>query len=307
MKQGRDALVKSKVAEAREAYDEVLRQVQVTYIQAAIRYAHEMSEALESGDTAKARVAQAEGWAFFRVIEPQIANTDANVAAKVSSYFDLNNPPSEADPAVREALGSVYAKLDISKAQVGSLPGSETGAASVTGTVTGTGVGPGEVKSKPAGAEQVNVSLGEWAVAPDKTTVKAGQVYFFANNLGPNDPHELVIIRTDLAPDQLPVVDGRVPEDQVDLIGEIEPFNPGTQAADTFSLEPGNYVLICNLAEVEEGEMESHYEPGMRARLVVEQATCRMGDRSSRKRKEPSVSPLLDTGTSGNLSSRSTP
>jgi hypothetical protein len=132
-------------------------------------------------------------------------------------------------------------------------------------------------------------------------------VYFFANNPGPNDPHELVIIRTDLAPDQLPVVDGRVPEDQVDLIGEIEPFNPGTQAADTFSLEPGNYVLICNLAEVEEGEMESHYEPGMRARLVVEQATCRMGDRSSRKRKEPSVSPLLDTGTSGNLSSRSTP
>lgn len=81
----------------------------------------------------------------------------------------------------------------------------------------------------------MNVALGEWTVAPDKTTVKAGQVYFLADNRGPDDPHELVIIRTNLAPDQLPVVDGRVPE-----------------------------------GEVEDGELESHYLLGMRTQLVVE-------------------------------------
>lgn len=146
-------------------------------------------------------------------------------------------------------------------------PGSET--VSVSGTGTGTGVGAGEIKAKPADAEQVNVSLGEWAVILDTATVKAGPVYFLANNIGPNDPHEMVIIRTDLSSEQLPVVDGRVPEDQIDLVGEIEPFDPGTRSADTFTLAPGNYVLICNIAEIEDGELESHYELGMRTSLVV--------------------------------------
>jgi uncharacterized cupredoxin-like copper-binding protein len=114
------------------------------------------------------------------------------------------------------------------------------------------------------------VSLGEWTVTPDKTTIPAGPVYFLVDNLGPNDPHELVIIRTDLPPDQLPVVDGRVPEEQVDLIGEIEEFAPGTQAADTFSLTSGAYALICNIAEMEEGQLENHYQLGMHTQLVVE-------------------------------------
>jgi hypothetical protein len=114
------------------------------------------------------------------------------------------------------------------------------------------------------------VTLSEWAVVPDATTVKAGQVYFWADNQGPDDAHELVIIRTDLEPGQLPVVDGRVPEDQVDFIGEIEAFLPGTQAADTFELAPGNYALICNIAEIEDGALESHYQLGMYVRWEVE-------------------------------------
>lgn len=152
----------------------------------------------------------------------------------------------------------------------GTGEGTATATGTGTGTSTSTGVGPGEVEPKPPGAEQLNVSLGEWTVTPERTTVPAGQVYFLANNLGPDDPHELVIIRTDLPPDQLPVVDGRVPEDQVDLVGEIEEFPPGTQAAATFELTPGNYVLICNIAEMENGQLESHYQMGMHARLVVE-------------------------------------
>ncbi len=76
------------------------------------------------------------------------------------------------------------------------------------------------------------MSLGGWAVTLDTATVSAGEVYFLANNMGPEVPHELVIIRTDLA--------------------------------------PGNYVLICNISEVENGQLESHYQLGMHAQLVVE-------------------------------------
>ncbi|MDA0265023.1 MAG: FEA1-related lipoprotein [Chloroflexi bacterium] len=124
MLQGRDALVGSDAAGARQAYEEVLRQVQITYIQAAIRYAHEMTVALEAGDTAKARVEQAEGLAFYRVIEPLIAGADAGVASEVGAYLNLANPPADAEPAVREALESVYQQLGITADQVGNLTGS---------------------------------------------------------------------------------------------------------------------------------------------------------------------------------------
>ena len=66
------------------------------------------------------------------------------------------------------------------------------------------------------------------------------------------------------------MVDGRVPEDEVDIAGEIEPYLPGTTASIELDLEPGRYVLICTIAEVEEGELESHYLLGMRAAFTVE-------------------------------------
>lgn len=130
-------------------------------------------------------------------------------------------------------------------------------------------VGPGVVSPKPEGASQVDVVLGEWVVSPRPDSVSAGQVYFLANNAGPEDPHELVIIRSDLAPDALPVVDGKVVEEQVEIIGEIEEFAPDSMASGVFDLSPGNYVLICNLVETEHGELESHYLEGMRASFIV--------------------------------------
>ncbi len=163
-----------------------------------------------------------------------------------------------------------------SGAETGSVSGTGTGTGSVSGTGKGTGSGsvsgvvePGVVQPKPAGAKQVNVGLSEWAVTPDRTQVEAGSIYFLTTNSGPDDAHELVIVKTDLAPDQLPVVDGLVPEDQVDIIGEIEPFEPGTAASGVFNLQPGNYVLICNIAEIENGSLESHYQLGMRIAFTV--------------------------------------
>ncbi len=120
------------------------------------------------------------------------------------------------------------------------------------------------------GSTQVKVQLGEWFVRPEVKEVAAGKVYFLAENTG-EDPHELVIVRTDLPEDRLPVEEGRVDERQVEVVGRIDPFPAGTTAAATFDLAAGRYVLICNIVEVEpeEAEVESHYLLGMHTVFTV--------------------------------------
>ncbi len=112
----------------------------------------------------------------------------------------------------------------------------------------------------------VNVTLQEWAVVPDTLSVPAGSVTFNAENIGPMDPHELVIVRTDFAASDLPTrEDGAFDEDAdgVEVVDEIEEFDVGTTESITLDLEPGHYVLLCNLVEEEDGEMEAHYQMGM--------------------------------------------
>ncbi|MGE0686886.1 MAG: hypothetical protein AB7P33_09095, partial [Dehalococcoidia bacterium] len=147
--------------------------------------------------------------------------------------------------------------------------GVETIGDSSSASVSGEPAGPGVVEPKPANVtNQVNVTLKEWAIATDRQTVPAGDIYFLVDNQGPDDPHEFVIIKSNLAVDKLPTSNGKVPEDKVDLIDEIEPFTPNSKAGETFNLKPGKYVLICNIAEVEDGKLESHYQLGMRTTLT---------------------------------------
>ncbi len=120
-------------------------------------------------------------------------------------------------------------------------------------------------------AETVAVSLTEWAVTPDKTTVNTGPVTFNVTNDGPVDVHELVVIKTDLALDSLPVdANGNVDESAtgITLVGEIEHIAVGANANATFNLVPGNYVLICNIWDA--GEQEAHYAEGMRIAFTVQ-------------------------------------
>ena len=130
----------------------------------------------------------------------------------------------------------------------------------------------GVVHTPPPGATTVAVTLSEWSIATDHPTLAAGDVYFLATNAG-GEAHEMVVIKSDLAPDALPETDGKVPEEDVDLIGEIEPFSPGSKASTVLELEPGNYVLICNIVN-EEGHGEhdepSHYLQGMYTTFTVE-------------------------------------
>lgn len=120
--------------------------------------------------------------------------------------------------------------------------------------------------AKPAGGT-VAVVLQEWAVVPAAASVKAGPVTFNVSNKGPDDPHELVIIKTDLAPGELPTDElGKVDEEGagVETVGEVEEFDPGKVETATFELKAGTYALICNIVQDEpDGTKESHYRQGM--------------------------------------------
>jgi len=134
------------------------------------------------------------------------------------------------------------------------------GALALVGTACGGG-----------GGGTVGVTLQEFAVIPAESSVEAGEVTFEATNEGPDDVHEFVVFRTDLAPDQLPVDEnGAVDEEGagLELIDEIEDIPVGETQSVTVELESGAYVLICNIWD--EGEQEAHYAEGMRVAFTVE-------------------------------------
>ena len=116
------------------------------------------------------------------------------------------------------------------------------------------------------GGSTVNVSLTEFQIVPDVESAPAGSITFNADNIG-GDVHELVIVSTDLAPDALPTGDdGSVDEagEGIDVLFEIEEFDPGGSESLTVDLDAGNYVLICNVVEEEDdGTVEAHYAEGM--------------------------------------------
>lgn len=118
----------------------------------------------------------------------------------------------------------------------------------------------------------VEVRLQEFAVLPSPASVPAGSVTFRATNTGPEDAHELVVIKTDLSITGLPTKnDGSVDEDGsgIEVIEEIEEFPVGQSQTMTVQLTAGAYALICNIVQMEDGKVEAHYKEGMRAPFTV--------------------------------------
>lgn len=112
-----------------------------------------------------------------------------------------------------------------------------------------------------SGGGTIQVTLKENGIALDKSTLNAGTVVFDVKNAG-TVIHEFVVIKTDLAPDKLPPSTGepgQVLEDG--SVGEAEDIAVGASKQLSLKLEPGSYVLICNLV--------GHYAAGMHTGLVV--------------------------------------
>ena len=106
----------------------------------------------------------------------------------------------------------------------------------------------------------VIVTMKDFSLAAEPGTFVAGTMSFGIQNDGPS-AHEFVVIRSDEAADALPVENGVIPEDQIDLVDEAEDIAPGTSTSLTVELEAGSYVLVCNLP--------AHYESGMHASFTV--------------------------------------
>ena len=111
-----------------------------------------------------------------------------------------------------------------------------------------------------APGSSLEVTVSEFKLELSSTTVAAGDVSITGVTAGTIE-HEIIIIRSDLDSSELPLVDGRVPEDEVDMVDEISEFAAGTSATQTFNLTPGRYVLIGNLP--------AHYTSGMHHVLEV--------------------------------------
>jgi uncharacterized cupredoxin-like copper-binding protein len=114
--------------------------------------------------------------------------------------------------------------------------------------------------SSNAAGGTVNVTLKEWKLIPKPVSVTAGKVTFIARNKGTTE-HELIAIRTNTAPNKLPVgKDNRVNEDAYTVKVDME-VHPGKAKKVTVSLKKGKYVLICNLA--------GHYKNGQYSGFTV--------------------------------------
>ena len=122
-----------------------------------------------------------------------------------------------------------------------------------------------------AEATTVNIMLQEWRMMSDKARVPAGKVKFSVQNRG-QEVHELVLLKTNMAYDSIPLrKDGGIDEKNAGvLVDELEDITSKSGKSMTVTLAPGNYVLLCNMVEMEDGKLEEHYAMGMRVPLVVE-------------------------------------
>lgn len=111
-------------------------------------------------------------------------------------------------------------------------------------------------------SDGISVVLDEYTVDAGKTTAGPGEVTFEAGNVGQIE-HELVVLRTDSDPEDLPVKDGRVQTDArgIELVGNTDRIKAGGSQVLEVALTPGAYVLICNVP--------AHYQTGMRAPFRV--------------------------------------
>lgn len=117
------------------------------------------------------------------------------------------------------------------------------------------------------GPTNIDAALTTYKITLSQDSAKAGTIVFHVHNDATDLKHEFVIFKTDLPPDQLPLnAEGAVDEEGAGVTHIDEVEVEAGQAADlTVDLEPGNYVLICNIND----NNEQHYMHGMYVGFTV--------------------------------------
>jgi uncharacterized cupredoxin-like copper-binding protein len=114
-------------------------------------------------------------------------------------------------------------------------------------------------------APSLSVALSEFHIDTGVTTVHPGIVNLNLANNG-TVQHELLVFRTNLTADQLPLAaDGSVLENApgVNKISDGDNLNPGTTQYRSVDLtQPGTYLFVCNLP--------GHFHAGMHTTVTVQ-------------------------------------
>src|SRR5207248_8046408 len=118
----------------------------------------------------------------------------------------------------------------------------------------------GPAAEAPSGS-QVVAELADYKITVSVPSVKAGSVKIGVRNLASME-HSFQVIKTDLAPDKLPVDGASAKANEDGKVGELKSIPGGKSAALTVDLTPGKYVFICNIA--------GHYQLGMRTGFTVD-------------------------------------
>jgi uncharacterized cupredoxin-like copper-binding protein len=115
------------------------------------------------------------------------------------------------------------------------------------------------------GPKAIDVALTTYNITP--TSAKSGEVTFHIHNDATDLTHEFVVFKSDLPPDQLPLNDEGIIDEEaagITVVDEVEDIEPGASADLTVTLDPGNYVLVCNV-----DSDELHYQHGMYKAFTV--------------------------------------
>jgi hypothetical protein len=121
------------------------------------------------------------------------------------------------------------------------------------------------------GGGKVNLTLSEWSITADPNTVPKGPIEFTIKNSGQKQ-HDLVILRTNIPPDQLPTnSDGSVNTNAPDIQLEhtVDPIDSGDTTGRTYAMDPGTYVLISNMVDDNNGTKTAQYSQGMHTGFTV--------------------------------------
>ncbi len=155
--------------------------------------------------------------------------------ALVACSGSKDEPPPTAKATVA-AMATVAAKTTTTATVA---PAGAPGASAATPAAAATTVS--------GGGSSAEVNLKEFSIAVEPGAVPAGELRFNVRNTG-KVPHEIVILQTDVDPAKMPVKEGRIDEAQYKPVGAVRDVNGGATKTETFKLNPGKYVFICNIA-----------------------------------------------------------
>ncbi len=117
----------------------------------------------------------------------------------------------------------------------------------------------------------LKITLDEYTVVTDVDSLPEGPITFDIKNDG-ELAHELLIVKTKTAGAELPTKDNGSFDDDaggVDVKHDVDDIDEGDETSRSYTLDPGEYVLLCNIVKDVDGVETSHFAQGMWTEFTI--------------------------------------